>query len=323
MIKNLSMQQFQNILVGVDLSSGDRIAADELSAATQEAIDQALVLGKSLGAKLTFFAGIDICAQTEELLDADAESVRATVDNEALKVLEHIKQRADAQGIQAECKFSHGHGWEQMIRKVMRDDHDLVIIGTKQHTALGRTLFGTTGTKLLRYAPCPVWVTKPGLSDLSELDILVADDLGDVGLQCLRMAINGGQYFSTRTHVLNVIEQDQGSFFRSQISDEKLASFREAKKKEVEQQLEQRLSDLDYRTLELGVKTYVEFGSPDEHILKIIEEEHIDVLVMGTRARTGISGMLIGNTAERLLTQIPCSLLAVKPEGFVCPIKPD
>jgi universal stress protein E len=158
---------------------------------------------------------------------------------------------------------------------------------------------------------------------LEEFDILVADDLGDVGLNCLRMAIGGGQYFSTRTHVLHVIEEESGGMFRSRISDEKIASFREEKKREVEQQLEQRLTDLDYRTLELGVKTYVEFGSPDEHILRIIEEENIDVLVMGTKARTGISGMLIGNTAERLLTQIPCSLLAVKPADFVCPVKAD
>jgi len=317
------MQKFQNILVGVDLSSGDRFAADELNTSTQEAIEQALILGKSLGAKLTFFAGIAICAQTEELLEADAEHLQDTVDDEVMKVLEHIKQRADAKGIEAECKFSHGHGWEQMIRKVLRDNHDLIIIGTKEHTALGRTLFGTTGTKLLRYAPCPVWVTKPGLSDLEEFDILVADDLGDVGLNCLRMAIGGGQYFSTRTHVLHVIEEESGGMFRSRISDEKIASFREEKKREVEQQLEQRLTDLDYRTLELGVKTYVEFGSPDEHILRIIEEENIDVLVMGTKARTGISGMLIGNTAERLLTQISCSLLAVKPADFVCPVKAD
>jgi len=33
--------------------------------------------------------------------------------------------------------------------------------------------------------------------------------------------------------------------------------------------------------------------------------------------------MLIGNTAERLLTQISCSLLAVKPADFVCPVKAD
>jgi len=316
------MQQFQNILVGVDLSSGDRFAADELSASTQEAIKQALILGEALGAKLTFFAGLDISPQTEELLASEADHFRDNVDDEALKVLEHIKQRADQKGIHAECQFAHGHGWEQIIRKVVRDGHDLVIIGTKKHTAIGRTLFGTTGTKLLRYAPCPVWVTKPGLSAMDEFDILVADDLGEVGLRCLQIAIGGGQFFSTRTHVLHVVEEEKGGWFRSKVSEEQLAEYREKKKAEAEQKLEKRLSDLDYRTLDLGVKTYVEFGAPDEHILKMIEAHHIDVVIMGTKARTGIGGMLIGNTAERLLTQIPCSLMAVKPEDFVCQVKP-
>ena len=45
-----------------------------------------------------------------------------------------------------------------------------------------------------------------------------------------------------------------------------------------------------------------------------------DLLVMGTIARTGIAGFIVGNTAERLLPRIPCSVLAIKPEGFVSPV---
>jgi nucleotide-binding universal stress UspA family protein len=41
---------------------------------------------------------------------------------------------------------------------------------------------------------------------------------------------------------------------------------------------------------------------------------------MGTVARTGIPGLLIGNTAEGVLNQVDCSLLALKPEGFVSPV---
>jgi nucleotide-binding universal stress UspA family protein len=44
---------------------------------------------------------------------------------------------------------------------------------------------------------------------------------------------------------------------------------------------------------------------------------------MGTVARGGIAGLLIGNTAERMLRKLPCSVLAVKPEGFVCPVSLD
>jgi nucleotide-binding universal stress UspA family protein len=48
-----------------------------------------------------------------------------------------------------------------------------------------------------------------------------------------------------------------------------------------------------------------------------------DLVVMGTIARTGISGFIIGNTAESILDQLTCSVLAVKPPGFVTPVKPD
>ena len=45
-----------------------------------------------------------------------------------------------------------------------------------------------------------------------------------------------------------------------------------------------------------------------------------DLLVMGTVGRSGIPGLLIGNTAEDVLNAVDCSLLAVKPPGFVCPL---
>jgi universal stress protein E len=48
-----------------------------------------------------------------------------------------------------------------------------------------------------------------------------------------------------------------------------------------------------------------------------------DLVVMGTVARTGISGFIIGNTAEAILDQLTCSVLAVKPPGFTTPVKLD
>jgi len=43
---------------------------------------------------------------------------------------------------------------------------------------------------------------------------------------------------------------------------------------------------------------------------------------MGTVGRTGIQGFFIGNTAEEILNQVECSVLAVKPPGFQTPV-PD
>ena len=61
-------------------------------------------------------------------------------------------------------------------------------------------------------------------------------------------------------------------------------------------------------------------GWARKEIPALIRELRADLVVMGTVARTGISGLLMGNTAEMILTQIDCSVLAAKPRGFVSPV---
>jgi len=62
-------------------------------------------------------------------------------------------------------------------------------------------------------------------------------------------------------------------------------------------------------------------GDADKTIPKHVEEMGVDVLIMGTVARTGIPGFIIGNTAENIVQKLSCSLLAMKPNGFISPIK--
>jgi nucleotide-binding universal stress UspA family protein len=61
-------------------------------------------------------------------------------------------------------------------------------------------------------------------------------------------------------------------------------------------------------------------GEPDEEIPQFVVSEGVHVLVMGTMARSGIPGLVIGNTVERVLRRVACSVVAVKPDGFVSPV---
>jgi len=49
--------------------------------------------------------------------------------------------------------------------------------------------------------------------------------------------------------------------------------------------------------------------------------QRIEVIVMGTVCQSGVEGFLINNTAEKVLHQVDCSVLTVKPDGFVTPVK--
>lgn len=313
------MHRFQNILVGVDLSHGDRIASPELNPPTREAVRQAIWLASQQGASLTFFAAVDVSAHTQELLDQMSHSI----ENDAGEVLAGLVSQAAEAGVRADSHLAFGRAWYQIIQQVLRSQHDLVIVGTRHHIGSGRLLFGSTGTKLLRKCPCPVWITKPDPNQ-DGFNILVATDLSGVGQLALEVAVGAGQLAGGRLMVLHVLEREfDHSMQNIGTSSEDLQAFYDRKRAEAEQTLHKQLAETDYRTIEGGVKVEVREGSPELMILETIEEHQIDLLVMGTVARSGLSGVLLGNTAERLFSQIPCSLLAVKPEGFVSPVVLD
>ena len=63
-------------------------------------------------------------------------------------------------------------------------------------------------------------------------------------------------------------------------------------------------------------------GGARKEVPTLAKRLQVDCIVMGTVARTGVRGFIMGNTAETILEQIDCSVLAIKPQGFVTPVTP-
>ena len=55
-------------------------------------------------------------------------------------------------------------------------------------------------------------------------------------------------------------------------------------------------------------------------ITGLVDQIKADLIVIGTVGRTGLLGLIIGNTAEDVLQTTRTSILAVKPQGFVSPV---
>ena len=71
-----------------------------------------------------------------------------------------------------------------------------------------------------------------------------------------------------------------------------------------------------------GLTIHIGKGAPLSTILEAVAHLDPDLLVMGT-ATEGVAGVLLGTTAERLLPRVDCSILAIKPKGFVSPVSLD
>ncbi len=66
------------------------------------------------------------------------------------------------------------------------------------------------------------------------------------------------------------------------------------------------------------VEMVISFGVPFVEIIRAARDYDVDLIVMGTQGRTGVSHILIGSVAERVVRKAPCPVLTVK-----MPIKQD
>ncbi len=64
------------------------------------------------------------------------------------------------------------------------------------------------------------------------------------------------------------------------------------------------------RPSQLSVR--VEAGEPSDLILQVAKEGRVDLIVMGTHGRTGLSRLLIGSVAEAVLRRATCPVLTIR-----------
>lgn len=311
------MQGIRKVLVGVSfVGSSDGSLGMELPPPTREAIDVALRMGVFSRAEVTF---LSVWEQPEWLPDDD-NSDQVSPLPLLQQILESLVAEADERGVAARARMLIGRAWMEIIREVLREGYDLVLVGTRNLRGPQRLLIGSTGMKLLRKCPCPVWVARPD-PDPEVNTVLVADDLSDVGERCLHLGVAAAQMLDARLLVLHAVSYPlEWRLAQCETPPDEIKAYREKTRAEAERLMHERLAMTDFRTLARGTRVEVIAGPPDVVIQEVIAEHEVDLLVMGTLARTGIPGLLVGNTAERLLPAVPCSLLAIKPEEFQSPV---
>ncbi len=320
------MQRFQNILVGVDLADSERLVNPELSASSKAAVDQAIWLAKQTGAKLTIHTALMPCLAFDlQGIDAGLhphlthviESLRADAD----RVMKGLVEVARAGGVEASYRVTCGTGWIELCRLVTEEGFDMLIVGSHKRHLLGRVLLGSTGSKLVRKCPCPVWVVSPHHC-VDVRSVLVATDFTESSDLAVEMAKSVSERFGAQLHVLHAVEYPHMLTYKAinipaeYLTDYRFQVYREAKREFDDMLARYGLTDSvgeDYR--------HLVSAHPDNAILELAESKNIDLVVMGSVGRSGLMGMLMGNTAESVLPRLKCSVLAVKPSGFVCPLK--
>lgn len=315
------MRRFRNILVGVDLAQSPNLSAAGLGADNREAIRQATWLARHNGGTVFFLAALNLSEdQLHRLAEEDRTRLTRTVEQTANESLDGLVREARAQGVESAAALVRGRGWVEIVRKVQRDGHDLVVVGARHSHGLRRVLYGSTARNLVRQCPCPVWVTKAApVSDPPR--VLVASDLSAVSEEALRLALALRDMTGARVDVLHAVEYPLDRLWSTGLADATTEAYHHDVQAEAWHQLQEQVRRAAGGESAEGVQLHLadKGALADSAILHFIHDHHVDLLVIGTIARGGLAGLMLGNTAERLLPEVPCSLLAVKPADFHSP----
>jgi nucleotide-binding universal stress UspA family protein len=107
-------------------------------------------------------------------------------------------------------------------------------------------------------------------------------------------------------HVLYDIAKASGWYVPSIDMEKFYAELRKSAEDEIEKFVSGNLGSLG------DVGTVVSTGMPSDKILSFVEENGVDLVVMGTHGRSGINMVLFGSTASKVVRHAPCPVLTVR-----------
>ena len=317
------MKRFKNILLICDFDVKQQMA-----------VERAISLARQNEAVLTVFTVL-------RELPADARMASISMSQQAFfkqvfddynEQLETLSTEIRQQGIEVKSKIVTGTPFLEIIRQVLREKHDLVILAAEGKKGLKERLFGSTSMHLMRKCPCPVWVVKSEKKSKYKR-ILAAVDTATEFLEPSRESLNPltmnlasslARMDNSELYVVQVWSMYYENYIKSRGLLEKSAilKLRKDTKQQYLEKLDSLMADIDLT----GVITHKHLIRNDDAaraIIKLVKNKKINLLVIGTVCRTGLAGFFIGNTAEKVLSEVNCSVLTVKPEGFVTPVTLD
>lgn len=149
--------------------------------------------------------------------------------------------------------------------------------------------------------------------------ILAPTDLSEMSQAGVHYALTAARALNAQVIIYHVVGLEElktlGTRFRRHRSDESgfpnlLESYLHTREVSLAQFVGQNFSDL---LPHVGVDEKVELGSPYKNIVERAKSEKVDLIIMATRGRGGLTRMLLGSVTEQVIRNAPCPVLAIPP----------
>ncbi|WP_442508880.1 universal stress protein [Novipirellula sp. SH528] len=293
------------------------------------AFERAASLAKTNHAKLTLLRVERELTGTQLITSSGSPALKLQdlVIKEYQSQLKAVIAAVKKEGVRVSAKVVVGTPFLEIIRAVISEQHDLVMMSAEGKGGLKERLFGSTSLHLMRKCPCPVWVMKPTqrkpfLRIMAAVDPDPAENSRDaLNALILQLAASMAEKDGAELHIVHAWTLFGESIMqgRARMTESEIGGY-------IQEESERHQALLDAlveKHTDGAAQVHMVKGIASSVIPEMAKAKKVDLLVMGTVCRTGIPGFFIGNTAEKILDEVDCSVLTVKPATFQSPVTFD
>lgn len=297
------------------------VLTDAHSVTPQTGLDMAIAHAKSHGAPLRIVDAIDDSAWANAFSGPYLAGVHEQTIEEKDAALRAAVERAAKEGVQASFELLHGSPAFAVIHEVLRSGHDIVYKTMSGDPDIRGRLLGNTARRLLRKCPGAVCLVHPQYRATRRVIAAIGPETAaGEGREMNRSILETAQMLcgdsGAELHAVQSWEFFGATMLQGHMSADDLVAQARANYDEAHAALTKICEGWGLES----DRVHLLEGGTEQVIADFARQAESDMLVMGSYARTGVRGMLLGNTAEMMLDNLQCSVVTLKLSDFVSPL---
>jgi nucleotide-binding universal stress UspA family protein len=258
------------------------------SAEARHAVFQTLALARACGSRVGVLRVVEIMPEVE----AVAPDLRAQQEEEVRKEMKAIQAEAAGTEVAVEVLIRQSQlPHAAIVAEAEKFGADVIIMGRSGRTGLARLLVGSVAARVIGHSPINVLVLPPGTS-LGLARLLVACDASPPSEAAWLEAVSLAKCGEVQLFAV-AAASEEGEIIEAQ---EVMRQLIEGAHREG-----------------IPLRAIMPQGQqPDDAIVQVALRHEVDLIIMGSHGRTGLTKLLMGSVTEGVIGQALCPVLVVK-----------
>jgi len=287
------------------------VVATDFSALSEAAVARALTLARLDGAAIHLVHALSFPLLVSPYDVAIPPNVWEDLRVAARRQIEEQRQQIEAQGVQgATAEIAESTDATRAIAAAVEAHRaDLVVMGTHGHRGVEHAILGSVAERTLRSIERPILAVKEDAARAAEpiRRILLAVDFSPDSDRAVALTAGLARRLGAHVDVVHALDLPHDHFAS-------LASFGIELEQKIRTHVAEALDAVGVELEKNGIPLTLitRPGRPSAVIAEVAQESGCQLIVMGSRGRSGLSHVLLGSVAERTLRLAPCAVLVTR-----------